>query len=68
MCSNIAGDDDDNGHAVKRKETDDEDDNEKGGLTIIYSGGDKCDTDPSQSFSLEIQLFCTSKSQEVKKA
>lgn len=41
-CKNLAGSDHDIGHAIRRKESDDEDDNEKGGLTILYSGGDKC--------------------------
>jgi hypothetical protein len=38
-CKSLASEDDDNGHAIKRKETDNENDNEKGGLSIIYSGG-----------------------------
>ena len=52
------GTDDDNGHPVKRKESDNEDDNAKGGLTIIYSGGEKCEYDDTAYNSLEIQMVC----------
>jgi len=38
----MASADHDNGHAVRRTYSEESLDQEKGGLTVVYSGGDEC--------------------------
>lgn len=39
-CFNLASNDHDNGHPIRRQSSDDSLDSDKGGLTVVYSGGD----------------------------
>lgn len=57
-CYNLGGSDTDNGHAIRRKDSDEDKDLEKGGLTVMYQGGDSCPIE-GLHYSLDIEVYCS---------
>lgn len=57
-CYNLGGSDTDNGHPIRRENSDEDKDLEKGGLTVMYQGGDEC-TIEGLHYSLDIEVYCS---------